>query len=1708
MSHEPAALISNNATQSSNLSIPGPWRALLQIAAIRLCNTRRGAHGQDNRSCIIWMPFLNRVLNAASRRRPPTRRQGSLITSHPATASAGTTAQQTIRHPTRSVPAVRLSKRSSCGHGSVCHARHHGSTPQARHPRSFYTTPPYSQQAGPATFSDLYPVFRFILESRRHGSNCSRQQCQQYSAITAPSIIHQSSRSSGARKFVNDQAWIGDWQSFSRQQACRTPSSQPLTLSAASPSAQRDLLQTTFRTLYSSTSHSTPKSAATSRLSKLAFIPTRSISQQHSTRAVEDIPDLRIPEEFLPIDPTERVPPQTPAIFKKWVKSQILHARDLFQKQNYMQALVVIDKARSHDYMRELSLNPALSTHVIRLHLQDLSLTEFCCRLVSAHENQMGNVDTIETLNFLNTTVLSSMGASQKGAWLDYKTTFRRRQDPLVDYTLAIITRGWNQTSPRESGLESLSLLPQDVSAEQAAFASAALPFLKATMDRQLFPSDTSVLLDLTSVVDSSGSSLRGAALEMCLTAGDPASAMHWMWLWNRYDHKDWQMHWGQSDSRQSLVAYFLRSDQPYWIMDLARLGDKSINSSHSWIQDLVASQTLASSPMSAAENRTLERILHFANVDVGAFAKKESYYHLQSWSRADQIHSWLSDLQDVHIPFRQEDVYTAEQHLWREMAMTGVLSRIMTLEDVTRSVSPELFSLISPAPGPSHQPLISGIPVAASRSDLYHDTLTDYLENSTLMGLNATKPYAAASHSLPKGTSFEAAGLLKRAIQEVMARYSAGQASAPQHLQAYRDLLHNVAHHIAIRSRHLGLVSQVTETRFRARYGDDLWHQTHTNTHSATLNSQQPGSRMWKDSWITTLPQVSDFVNVHLKCTVALMCASTIEVAGSPMEKWQGRLSDWFVTLAGTTPPTRHMVKSLQFQARLLPGTQAYSSTMMALIESQELDVATALHTQAYGLLDFQPGLSPSVTVKGTSGPQQPTCRELTLLIRSLARSESDPKHLEQAQWVFDQHLEKEVGLLQLGSTLDSHGCIDIRIVTELAGAWFRRAEFVKARRIVEIMWERGFSPNMVMYNTLLKALVDLTPHSKSGGRTMGSGKQSGMRELGREMMVQQLLRSRAVGTTVDADSNEPTAKRVRSELDEGWELFQSIISRASEFTARGICLPGTSGQLSPSIIKSLISPISGALSGQDDSAEKHDGRFQPDSYTFAILLGAFARRGEIESISELFVEMTQLKLEPDIVICGILANAFAKKGDLKAVHRVIQEARIRNLDPGLYVANTILDSLVEKGAASTEIREALDGMIANATDSETSEDLDDEIEIPVRRLDNAHSSQRRLHQDSRSVRKRTRMLLANLSLDPSSAATINMERGLDAVTLTTLIKYHTRQNDLDSAQDLLQLMLQAGLIPDSRAYVLLLATCIRKRDIVSGVSILQAMRAHSNELPDAKAWKGLLRCAMELEQQRPSSIVSARRRRDQQHRLTQRVPSGPLSERQQQPFQLEHKTGQVALVLNELSIVLGELERAQTAATVGALGDTAHKMSLLVGSPSSTRDYLSKILTTSWLSLPSSRQGQDPGTTAADNHGHDTHSGIKGKNGLLRRVLNHLLRSSSMYGSSSPAVQTGGVTEGDARQQQAEQTGAAESEAEIEQRCDQAVWLVQLVEAAGLELGPRWKRDVVVRKIQALTGRDPAAIMKQLARRTGPMDASHSLSWRPMGKRGGGHV
>ncbi|KAG0348948.1 hypothetical protein BG004_003431 [Podila humilis] len=1405
---------------------------------------------------------------------------------------------------------------------------------------------------------------------------------------------------------------------------------------------------------------------------------------------------------------------------REWIISQTTEARRFFCNQEYTSAIRVVQNAQQHPYITTLpSLREqrSLSVRAISYCLQDLQLIEYCSRVISSQDSALasGGTSIVDFLEKLNCSVLSSVNNVKTGLKKQFKTSFQLNQDPLIDKTLNVLSSAWKNLESDVGPHSPSRFGPQaEYSPIHSAFATATLPFIESLLYRNLFPC--------------SGTESRELVLDCLLLARDHQRAMQWIWVWDRRDRADWLAQWNGSDIKQNLTAVFMHSNRPDLMLDLFRLTYIAAGEPRQWIRHLLV--TLDSLQQHQDVNSvSLAHILYLADLDHGAFSAKLHYNLNDSRKQADIQCLWLESLQDPSLSIRAGE-NSVERHLWRDMATVGVLARDMAPDDIFTVIGPDMSATIRTA----------YLSMDVSRfkeqapDEKYGDDLTWYLSRIANDKVNPDNTNHYGKELAHHHVSKDAAPLLLRlAIQETMASVIArADVRREDVINSYRSLLRQVTYQTTLRKGHLGLVSHMSELLFRSKNPEYIWNRAmeaididraaHRQRHQAIQEQRLTPDGKNKEyiprveSRLAAMPEVHDFIQKVLGPDLAKMIAnaSLFEIRRSRKE----HLSDWYLAMASTTVHSRQMANDLYSGSAFKAGSRSYEQAVWWLLQDQEYSLAAAFHIHAHNLTPSLPDRNPGVSATVSSLHVSDVGRIAT----ALASSTQDPRHLELAQWIVDRHVARQAST-EVPSKVSQ--VFDIQIATVLVGAWARRAEFGRARSVVKMMWKYNIEPNMILYNTLLQALVDLTPISKNGGRAVGGGKHEGMRELGRELKIRELLKD----ITLIPDSDLPG-------LDQGWELFHQIVSKASDRVPRHFS-EFDRGMKGPQRLKDMTlspggehgsfvihempterptapvgddpwvgpwttSPSGFELNPRSTSHSKNVARngcssqFRPDAYTLAILLGVYAKRGDIEAISELLLQTKRLGLEPDLVICKIVANAFAKKGDLEAVERVVLDAKNRNMNFGQYLTNIVLDSLVEMDAPTETIVKVMERTreLAALTPEEDVSQVD---------LDAKHSGRQEPMSKSLYLSHR-RGKSGQLPAQPSPTLTpSSLYDGplLDDVAFTTLIKYHTRRNDLHNAQATFNTMVQQRYTPSRHVYSLLLSTCIRLQDIASGVATIRAMREYSKINPDTKAWKGLLRCAMEVElYERRQDHFAREQIGGGPGRQAFQFPAGKESTPQVHHFHLhsediidakEERRGQhVISVLNELSQVVQELDMAQSSCVSPlldvTLGKTKEEKEMKERRQKSlpsnmSKEYLKKVLTKEWVTVPGVTQRRVGNRYRRKRLNHPE---IKGHNGMLKRLLVHFLGPARIhpqdnkqttakyeYKKDSLLGMEKGTGKGSVLDKEDDEYEEA-MERKRQERIVQAIWLVRFVEANQIYLGRKWKWMIVARRVRQLTG------------------------------------
>ncbi|KAG0229312.1 hypothetical protein BGW42_001652 [Actinomortierella wolfii] len=1228
----------------------------------------------------------------------------------------------------------------------------------------------------------------------------------------------------------------------------------------------------------------------------------------------------------------------------------------------------------------------------------------------------------------------------------------------------------------------------------------------------QLLPDRSSTILQ---------QDLRVHVLDFLFSQHEAERAMAWIWLWDKIDAVDWRQQVVTEQQRTTLRQRFVDVGREDLVLDVYRMLNKSYMpltgiGNHPDAAGGFKTAVRLFSPESVTScfelarhhQRPLSELLRIHQLDKERFVSKSFLYgNIQADKKMDLLCSWTEailtqrSLKPRNVRTRPDmTMESPELALWREMAMVGMLSSEMVIGDVVR------------ATGVTQDDLIRGLrDKANSNEDIYKDSLLDFLQD----------------HS-----TTDAPSLLSKVIQNLMSPIDA--ANPLGKTEDYRMLLQGIVFQIATRLQHHGLVSHALELKFRAAcaYDDALlsriesavrrW-KTARITHAADQVKYQQHQHQQR-SHVSSSPQVQSFLVNTIEPTLARMCAiaamqpKEMSVASptrsaSPLVGSSNFFSEWLTAMAEWSPRAGPMLRFLDTPNKsLLPTSTAYSVALQSLLVGGEFDMAVALHLSAYDLM------ASSVSHTDKKQHHFPSTKELGQLVDCLTQ-EQDLHRVEQAQWIVDQHLSRERRRRKLSSREHqrtrehSSRFLDTAMLSCLIRAWITHGDFVNVRKQVDRMRKYELQPNKFFYSAFLKALVDLEPTIRNG-RLVGGG-DGQARHVGRRLAIQHMLHTRyledyAHALSLSSTSSTPS-HNVSSALEEGWRILFQVIREQEERHADNVCPTrawSSSGWSSadPSNfatkdsnsvgaeasltgldrMKNLVHQMVRVLSHGDTPQPAHvesnadelkESRFRPNIHIFSILLDAYSRRGNTEAILDLLADMSKLGIEPNEVVYTILANAFAKRQNLRAMDQIIRKAEQSGIDTGLYMHNIALNTLVKMEASPEKIHDFIHRMVRMARKQE-----DDDTSVDM----NVTTSSSPSFATSRPVAS-----LGEFRLSPS------LLHGLDQVTLSTLINYHTKRRDVDSAEQILRYMTNAGFVPDKGTYYLVLGAYLKQHRTLAGLDLLRSMRSYARYVPDARAWKGLLVCAMKEQ-------AWLDREQDRRGRQTRR--STNLQAR------YKHNPDQQQQAQQDLSLLEGNMDREST---IGITATTTRRSTRGLSASASDSSLVTQVLRELWATVsyldahdvlgPMTGKGKAPWTKrrgggkslqekyvrevfassswmtldqidmeelAAWIQGIPNSSGSwqnaftvevaesndgKGRHGLLRRILDHLLYEDHHHQSAAKQ--------------------------DIDRRCREALWIIQQVERHGLSLGDKWKWLVVGRRIEQLANWSPEQIRALLS-------------------------
>ncbi|KAF9974369.1 hypothetical protein BGZ73_002220 [Actinomortierella ambigua] len=1322
-------------------------------------------------------------------------------------------------------------------------------------------------------------------------------------------------------------------------------------------------------------------------------------------------------------------------------------------------------------------------------HITELELFRHCCAIEqwAAAEHSLG-----DTSRGLDRIVEYEAATRHVGPKVPLEAAFRshHRISKLLLFEAdsdPVITRAFELLGSHTAGSDPDGQITQSL-----------VRLIDQSLALQLLPDRTSTLLQ---------HSPRVHILDFLFAQREAERAMAWIWLWDKIDAVDWRQQVVTELQRASLHQRFADIGREDFILDVSRMLNKSYMPLTGIRRNLDGARgskvaVRLFSPESVAgcfeiarqHRQPLSELLRIYQLDMDRFESKSFLYsNIQPETKMDLLSAWTEGvLAQRSLKSRVSRAMSGveespESLLWREMAMVGMLSSELTVEDVVR------------ATGISRYDSVKTLRDSTGGGDeSYQDSLVTFME------------------SLPVT---DARLQLSMAIRNVMSPVNSS--ISLDNTKDYRMLLQGVVHQVVTRLQHRGLISHALELKFRADCVHDeallarvesavvRWRTARVGRVVDRLRYQQHGQHTNNHhqhrSSVSTSPQIQSFLTNVIEPRLARMCAIAaiqskkfgaplVEKEVSASVSTSDFFSEWLTTMAEWSPRAGPMLRFLETpNKQLLPTTTAYRVALNSLLQEGELDMAAALHITVYDLTGAP------VTQTDKKQHHFPSSEEVLYLVDHLTQDQSTP-HVEQAQWIVDQHLRWEKRRQELSfrdrQPVRQHSSriLDTAIMSSLIRGWISRGDFVKVEEQVERMGKYELQPNKYFYSAFLKALVDLEPTIRNG-RLVGSG-DGQARQVGRRIAVQHMLQTRYIEGHSHELSSAASPLYVPSVLDKGWEILFQIIQHQEErhsgtlgrtdlsssggwssadpssFVSMDHRASGVRGGAEASLtgldrMKSLVHQIVRATSHVDNyrqirsdsnADEPTSSRFQPNIHIFSILLDAYSQRGSTDAILELLADMAKLGIESNEVVYTVLANAFAKRKNLRAMDQVIREAEQSGVDTGRYMYNIVLNTMVKMQASPEKIHEFLQRM-ARVDAKQENDDVGSTSTSATSRPAAAHAG--------------------------DTGRLSNPFQGLDQVTLSTLMHYHVERRDVDSADQILRTMTSAGFVPEKSMYFLVLGARIQQHNTLEGLDLLRFMRASSRHKPDSRAWKGLLTCAIE-EQIRRDREQARLRQRGQRSVSTPRGDSHRRQDQQQKPhLQLsgssEERAGMEStvgtpfaskvshslstptpdsLVVQVLRDLWATVECLEAHDALQRLTDKGEPLSTSRQSGRSLQEqYVRDVFaSSSWVTLGPAKtkelaawmQGTSNDMPSCTVEMEESNEG-KGRHGLLRRILDHLLRDVRRM----PPVKQ-----------------------EVEQRCYEALWVVRQVEQHGLSLGGKWKWLVVGRRIEQLTGWSPQQI------------------------------
>ncbi|KAM7263340.1 hypothetical protein ACFE04_001023 [Oxalis oulophora] len=240
------------------------------------------------------------------------------------------------------------------------------------------------------------------------------------------------------------------------------------------------------------------------------------------------------------------------------------------------------------------------------------------------------------------------------------------------------------------------------------------------------------------------------------------------------------------------------------------------------------------------------------------------------------------------------------------------------------------------------------------------------------------------------------------------------------------------------------------------------------------------------------------------------------------------------------------------------------------------------------------------------------------------------------------------------------------VQVYNSMMGVYARTGKFKKVQELLDLMRERGCTPDLVSFNTLINARFKVEPMVDNLGVEL-------LDEVRRSKLRPDTITYNTLISACSRDSN----------LDEATKIFNDMEVHK--------CQPDLW------TYNAMISVY--ARCGYSDKAEQlfkelESKGFFPDAVTYNSLLYAFAREGNLEKVKSVWEEMVKAGFGKDEMTYNTIIHMYGKQGKNDLALQLYRDMKTLGRHPDVVTYTVLIDSL-GKANKITEAAQVMSEML-----------------------------------------------------------------------------------------------------------------------------------------------------------------------------------------------------------------------------------------------------------------------------------------------------------------------------------------------------------------------------------------------------------------------------